>query len=122
MSILELASLAEIVGSIAMLITLVILVYQVRAARIESSSRMTRDIERDNNETFHQLLQRPDLVDIHIRGQRQYSSFSEQERLTWTIWLFTWINQTEDAWVVRSHGSPDMEWVDSYVLGIALVL
>ena len=122
MSISELGSLGEIVGSIAVLITLIILVLQVRGARIELSSQMTREIKRDNNETFHQLTQRPDLVDIHIRGQREYDSLSEAEKLTWMIWLFTWINQTEGAWMARKRGIPNMEWVDTYMLGVALVL
>jgi len=121
-SISELGSLGELVGSIAVLITLIILIFQVRGARIELSSQMTRDIKRDNNEALHQLVQRPDLIDVHIRAQREYESLSETEKLTWMIWLFTWINQTEDGWMARERGIRDMEWVDGYVLGVALVL
>ncbi len=122
MSISELGSLGEIIGSIAVLVTLVILVFQVRGARIELSSQMTREIKRDNNETFHQLIQRPDLVDLHLRGQREYKNLSEAEKITWIIWLFTWITQTEDAWMARNRGMPNMEWVDGYMVGVALVL
>ena len=122
MTISELGSLAEIIGSIAVIITLIILVFQVRGARLALSSQMTREIKRDNNDAFHQLLQRPDLVDIHIRGQREYNSLSEAEQVTWLIWLFTWINQTEDAWMSRNRGILDMEWVDAYMVGVARVL
>lgn len=122
MTISELGSLAEIIGSIAVIITLVILVFQVRGARLELSSQMTREIKRDNNDAFHQLIQSPDLVRVHIRGQREYHSLSEAEKLTWLIWLFTWINQTEDAWMARNRGILDMEWVDAYMLGVARVL
>lgn len=122
MTISELGSLAEVIGSIAVIITLVILTFQIRGARLELSSQMTRDIKRDNNDAFHQLIQRPDLVDIHIRGQREYSSLSESEKVTWLIWLFTWINQTEDAWMARNRGILDMEWVDAYMVGVARVL
>ena len=122
MTISELGSLAEIIGSLAVIITLVILVFQVRGARLELSSQMTREIKRDNNDAFHQLIQRPDLVDIHIRGQREYNNLSEAEKLTWLIWLFTWINQTEDAWMARNRGILDMEWVDAYMGGVARVL
>jgi hypothetical protein len=121
-TISELGSLAEIMGSIAVIITLVILVFQVRGARLELSSQMTREIKRDNNDAFHQLIQSPGLVDIHIRGQREYNNLSEAEKLTWLLWLFTWINQTEDAWMARNHGILDMEWVDAYMVGIARVL
>ena len=122
MTISEFGSLAEIIGSIAVLVTLIILVVQVRSARIELSSQMTREIKRDNNATFHQLIQRPDLIDIFIRGQREYDSLSEAEKLTLQLWLFTWITQTEDAWLARSRGIPNMEWTDGYMGGVALVL
>jgi len=121
-TISELGSLGEFLGSIAVLVTLVILVFQVRGARLELSSQMTREIKRHNNETFHQLTQRADLIDIHIRGQREYDSLSDAEKVTWMIWLFTWITQTEDAWMARRRGIPHMEWVDGYMDGIARVL
>ena len=57
-----------------------------------------------------------------IRGQREYDSLSEAEKVTWMTWLFTWINQTEVAWMARNRGIPNMEWVDRYMLGVALVL
>ena len=61
-------------------------------------------------------------MDLHIRGQRDIESLTEQERLTWMVWLFTWITQTEDGFVARRSGIPGMEWVDRYLLGVAVVL
>lgn len=121
MSIAELGSLGEFLGSIAVLVSLVILVLQVRGARAELSGRMTREIKRDNNLVMDHMTQ-PGLMDIHIRGQRSFDTLSEAEKLMWLYWLFTWINQTEDAWNARARGMPDMGWVDGYLLGVALVL
>jgi hypothetical protein len=104
------------------LVTLIILVVQIRGARTELSAQMTREIKRDNNQAYHQLAESPELVQLHIRGQFDYESLTDAERVTWMIWLFTWINQAEDAWVARQRGIPNMEWVDSYVLGVALVI
>ncbi len=122
MSISELGSLGEFIGSLAVFVSLVILVFQVRGARVELSRQMTREIKRHNNEAFHQMTASPDLVDLHLRGQRDYYALSEAERLTWVIWLFTWITQTEDGWLARESGISGMEWVDTYVLGVAQVL
>ena len=49
-------------------------------------------------------------------------SLSESESLTWMTWLFTWITQTEEGWKERERGVPNMEFVDGYLLGVALVL
>lgn len=61
-------------------------------------------------------------MDIHLRGQREFASLSDAEKPTWMFWIFTWVNQTDDAWTARSRGLADMEWVDNYMLGVALVL
>ena len=122
MSISELGSLGEFVGSFAVLLTLVILVIQVRGARTELSTQMTREVKRHNNEAFHQLIQNPDLIDLHLRGQADYEALSDAEKVTWIYWLFTWINQTEDAWIACERGIPNMDWVEKYMLGVALVL
>jgi hypothetical protein len=83
---------------------------------------MTREVKRHNNEAFHQLIQNPELIDLHLRGQADYGSLSDVEKVTWVYWLFTWINQTEDAWIASERGIPDMDWVEKYMLGVALVL
>jgi hypothetical protein len=122
MTLSELGSLGEIVGSLAVLVTLIILFVQIRGARNELSAQMTREIKRDNNQAYHQLTQSPELVQLHIRGQSDYESLTDAERVTWMTWLFTWINQAEDAWIARQRGTPNMEWVEMYVLGVALVI
>ena len=37
----------------------------------------------------------PALMSVHIRGQRDFWSLDETEQVTWLLWMFTWINQTE---------------------------
>ncbi len=122
MSISELGSLGEFVASLAVFVTLVLLILQFRSARSEISIQVTREIKRHNNDTFHQLTQDSALMDVHIRGQRDFSALTEQEKVTWSLWMFTWITQTEDGYLARRGGLPDMPWVDRYVTGIAAVL
>jgi hypothetical protein len=122
LTISELGSLGEFVASIAVLATLVILVFQIRGARKELASQTRREIKQQNNEMFHQLTQDPNLLDIHVRAQRDYTAFTETEKLTWIIWMYTWLTQTEDGWLSRTQDGPDVDWVDRYVLGVSLVL
>ena len=122
MSISELGSLGEFIASLAVLVTLVLLLLQFRSAREEISGQVTREIKRHNNDTFHKLTQDPVLMDIHIRGQRDYEVLTEQEKITWSLWMFTWISQTEDGYLARFGGIPGMPWVDRYMLGVASAL
>ncbi len=122
MTISELGSLGEFISSVAVLSTLVILVFQVRGARAEIASQTRREIKRQNNETWHQLVQDPKLLDIHVRAQRDYNGLTEIEKLTWITWMYTWITQTEDLWISRRQGVIDPETLDTYVHGVSLVL
>lgn len=122
MTISELGSLGELVASFAVLISLMILIYQVRGAKNEFSSQVTRELKFSNNEAFRQLTSQPGLMDLHIRAQRDFSNLSEVEALTWMTWLYTWITQTEEGWKERARGVPNMDFVDGYLLGVALVL
>ena len=122
MTIAELGSLGEFLASIAVFVTLVILIIQLRSAKAEVSNQLTQEIKHRNNQAFYQLTQDPSLMEIHIRGQRDLATLSEQERATWGLWLFTWITQTEDGYVARRKRAVDLDWVDSYMLGVAAVL
>jgi len=121
-TISELGSLGEFVASVAVLISLVILIYQVRSAKLDFSSQITRELKSSNNQAFRQLTSQPGLMDLHVRAQRNFSSLSEAEALTWMTWLYTWITQTEDGWKERERGVPNMDFVDGYLLGVAMVL
>ena len=77
MTISDLGSLGEFIASLAVLVTLVILVFQVRSARTDISTQRTRDIKRHNNEAFHQLTQDQSLMDIHIRAQTDFDGLNE---------------------------------------------
>lgn len=117
-----LGSYGEFLSSIAVLVTLVILVIQVRNARTEISSQMSREFKRHNNDAFYQLTQNAELLDVHIQGQRGFENLTDSEKVRWQFWLFTWITQTEDGFLARRAGIPNMDWVDAYITGIALAL
>ena len=117
-----LGNYGEFVSSIAVLVTLIVLVFQVRNARTEISSQMSREFKRHNNDAFYQLTQNTELMNIHVQGQREFQNLTDTEKVRWQLWLFTWITQTEDGFIARREGIPNMDWVDRYITGIALTL
>ena len=118
----ELGAVGDISGSIAIIITLVILVYQITRARKENSRENARDLIRHNNEILLKLSDDTELLDVHIRGQKNFESLTEAERLQWGLWLFTWITQTEQGFVDRQQkGFSGMD-LDQYIEGVSLVL
>ena len=121
-TIQDFGSAGEFIGSIVVLVTLIILVVQVRTARTEISSQMAREFKRHNNNAFHQLTQNKELLNIYVQAQGDYESLTDVEKVRWQLWLFTWITQTEDGSIARRVGIANMDWVDRYITGVALTL
>jgi len=121
-TIQDFGSAGEFIGSIAVLVTLIILVVQVRTARTEISSQMAREFKQHNNDAFHQLTQNTELLNIYVQAQGDYESLTDAEKVRWQLWLFTWITQTEDGFIARREGIANMDWVDRYITGVALTL
>jgi hypothetical protein len=121
-TIQDLGSAGEFIGSIVVLVTLIILVVQVRTARTEISSQMAREFKRHNNDAFHQLTQNTELLNVYVQAQSDYGTLTDAEKVRWQLWLFTWITQTEDGFIARREGIVNMDWVDPYITGVALTL
>jgi hypothetical protein len=117
-----LGNYGEFLSSLGVLATLLVLVFQIKGARAEFSSQMSREIKRHNNEDIQLPLKNPRTLDVHIRAQRDFNSLEEADKIYWGVWLFSWITQSEDTWLAQRHGIHDMEFAERYMEGVAQVL
>jgi hypothetical protein len=122
MSIEEIGVVSDIVGSIAVVVTLFFLAFQVNRARREISRENARAMIRHNNEILLRLSDNPELLDVHMRGQKSFDSLTEAERAKWGTWLFTWVTQTEQSFIDRKQKDLSGLDLDAYLEGLALVL
>jgi len=72
-----------------------------------------------NSETFQLLVADAELANIHIRGQRDYHDLSEEEKVRWGLWVYTWIQETEIAFIAARDGIPGTDWIENYMSGVA---
>ena len=121
MSIEEIGVFSDIVGSVTVVLTLFFLAFQVDRARRELSRENARDLIRHNNEILLRLSDNPDLLDVFMKGQKSFENLTEAERQKWGIWLFTWINQTEQGFIDRKQKNISGLDLDGYLEGLALV-
>ncbi len=121
MTIEELGIITDIGGSIAVILTLGFLAFQVNRARLEVSRQNTRDMINNNNDVLLRLSENDALSDVHIRGQKDFASLTEGERMKWAVWLFAWITQTEQGYIDRRQKDLSGMMLDEYVEGLALV-
>ena len=120
MSIEEIGVVSDIVGSVAVVLTLFFLAFQVDRARRELARENVRAMIRHNDEILLRLSDDPDLLDVHMRGIESFESLTEAERLKWGIWLFTWITQTEQGFIDRKQKDFSGLDLDQYLEGLAL--
>lgn len=91
MSLEQIGVIAEIAGSVAVVLTLGFLAFQVNRARLDVSRQNARDMINNNNDVLLRLSENDALLDVHIRAQKDFSSLAEAERMKWGFLLFAWI-------------------------------
>jgi hypothetical protein len=120
MSIEEIGVASDVVGSVAVVLTLAFLAFQIDRARREISRDNARQMVRHNNEILLRLADDAEFLDVHIRGQKDFGSLTEAERARWAVWLFTWVTQTEQGYIDRKQRDLSGLDLDGYVEGLAL--
>jgi len=121
MTLEQLGIVTDIVGSMAVVLTLGFLAFQVNRARLEVSRQNARDMVNNNNDILLRLSENDALLDVHIRGQKDYASLTEAERMKWAFWLFAWVTQTEQGYIDRRQNDFSGMMLDEYLEGLALV-
>ncbi len=121
MSIEEVGVVSDIVGSVAVVLTLFFLAFQVNRARRELARENARAMIRHNSEILLRLSDNPDLLDVYMRGQKSFESLTEAERIKLGNWLFTWVTETEQGFIDRKQKDFSGLDLDGYLEGLALV-
>jgi hypothetical protein len=122
MPIEDIGVVSSVLQTVAVVVTLGFLAFQIDRARKEIRRQNARDMIRHNNEILLRLAEDPALLDVHIRGQKNYESLTEAERLKWGFWLFTWVTQTEQGYIDLKRNDFSGLDLDGYVEGLALTL
>lgn len=93
MDLMELGAIGELVGGVAVLVTLVYLALQTRrnTAQLQETTRTNRlHAMRGLNDTGHDLrmilFQHPDLLDFYISGLVDYESLDRKNRIRFSLY------------------------------------
>ena len=114
MNLNELSSLTEIVASVAVLITLIFLVLQMRQNTkilIRSNARQTAS---DTREALQSLLDK-EVSELFLRGHNQgLSSLSLEERYRFDVAFCIWLQATEQAFADFREGAYPADHLVAY--------
>ena len=115
-------AIGEIIGALAVVLTLAYLAIQLSQARSEYTRNNARELVVRNNAILGKLAEDPELRDRHVRGMRDYGALATDEQIAFSVWMFTWITNWEQAFVDQRSGSFDGLSLGTYSMGIAEVL
>ena len=112
----------ELVGAAAVVFTLAYLSIQLRRARSEYTRNNARELVVRNNAILGKLSDDPELRDRHLRGMFDFEALATEEKMAFSIWMFTWISNWEQAFVDQKEESFEGLPLEAYSMGIAEVL
>jgi hypothetical protein len=122
MSLQDFADLGEAIGGGAVVITLIYLAIQLRRGRVELARQNARELLRHNNEVLLRLSENSRLMEIHIKAQTDFDALSDEDKMTWVVWLFTWTASWEQGFLDLPRREISGIELDQYAEGLALVL
>ncbi|MFT7652306.1 MAG: hypothetical protein ACI9UU_001413 [Candidatus Azotimanducaceae bacterium] len=104
MTIAELGSLGEFFASIAVLVTLIFLVIQMRQNTATIHRANVRQSTEHNDRALVELLDEK-VADIFLRGQKSLDDLSEVERYRFDLAFTMWLKSVERAFADHRAGA-----------------
>ena len=113
------ASIGEIIGAAAVVISVAYLAIQIRKQTEESRLAATRDLSFHSQENFQQLVQDPELLDIYRRGIADYDLLPENERLRLSIFFANVFRVAELQYLHSTRNKTDLIHSESMRKGLS---
>ncbi len=115
-------AIAEVVGTIAILITLVYLAVQIRLANTQREVESFRHNWDGLNQCCEMLIQSPERVSIVNRGRESISSLNDDERMVFEYIHIRMLNTIECWYLTLMKTSPAGAYRDQQVDNISGVI
>lgn len=114
-------AIGEIAGSIAVVVTLVVLIRQVRAGTMATRAATLESVADRLQERIFQTKDE-DYAGLIVRGQKASSlgEFNEIESYQLRMWWESWFNHFQVGFVQQRFGAvttKDMQWLQGFLVG-----
>ena len=97
------SAIAEIVGLIGVVVSLIYLVFGVRANTRALMRTEVRDMQANSTTAFYAVANDGELSEILIRGQRSLDDLNDVEHYRFTVAMLGYLTALEQAFVARRY-------------------
>lgn len=119
MSLDQFALAAEIVGAIAIIVTLIYLAIQVKDSARASRSAAVTDATTAMQAVYQELGSNPQAARIFLEGLTKPDTLNEQDQFQYLMMMHSFFLGFQRSFFLAQHGTLDVELRDS--IGTALV-
>ena len=110
----ETALIAEIVGGVAVILSLVFVGVQVRRNAAVLGAEAVFEGRDANSKMSRDMLTNPEFSDIVFRGHNDYTSLTDLEKMRYGFWVEEVLTHRMTAWNYAEQGLLDEEEVESW--------
>lgn len=123
MSIQDWGAIGEIVGGLAVVLTLIYLSVQIRQTSNALQAASMNTSSEANVRVMHEIITHPELVDLLVKGGRQgLGALTENEKIRYINWINASMRFFENHYMMYiAKGLPQKAW-DNDESGIAELL
>jgi hypothetical protein len=107
MTIAELGSLGELIGSIAVLVTLIYLAVQVRQNNISSRIQSNQAINKKTSDFLKALYTNNEAYDVWIRGRSSFKELGKADAFKFEMIMYDAFGNFHEQWYQYRSGVTD---------------
>lgn len=108
-------SIAEFVGIAAIVLSLVMVSYELRQSTAVATAQAIFDVNTIFDESYRARAQNPDLDELIEKGHSNPEALSERERSQFRAWLRADMNVAEATWFYQDRGIIPEEGFDGFM-------
>ena len=116
-------AVGEILGALGVIVTLAYLALQIKYTRNAWNRQNERDLLHGVTTSSQLIVEYPEIADLLLRGQEDFASLSETDKLRLHQWLYIWLTKVDLAIRDKQAGGfGDLEQLEISLEAVATAL
>lgn len=94
----------ELISTIAMILSLLFLGYNIQRGTAVTSADAVFTLNNSMNRALREVALDPEAADLFLKAETDLASMNANERFRYELWIRTFLNANESAWLFHHKG------------------
>ena len=96
--------IVELISTIAMILSLLFLGYNIQRGTAVTSAEAVFTLNNSMNRALREVALDPEAADLFLKAETDLESMTTNERFRYELWIRTFLNSNESAWLFHHKG------------------